>query len=317
MSLTVHEILRGTGVGHVQSAGLMQVIPILGEDDDTFAPPELTVGTSGYGTVLLRNDSDRPTIVPTAAGWVVAQRAQDHAIGSGVFLKPKESRAIDTAMCVQQGQGGYIAEDKHGMLILPAALRPKALSVRNEKSFNKLWASITELNKSVGLTEAGHLEYFLKGFQKELDEFVAEFEIVPKQRGAIILIGGEIAGVEIAPSSAYWEVVWTPLIRVCYGSLAASARKRGLQRPQTRAPLRLVDRSIDGIRDALVRAEEEEGRSVMRTFAALHGLPFEVAGAPDDRINGILLTTVANARLSGQVVRTGFKVLYASLCAAA
>jgi hypothetical protein len=46
MSLTIAEILRGTGVGAVQSAGQMQVIPLLGDDDDTFAPPDLEVGTS-------------------------------------------------------------------------------------------------------------------------------------------------------------------------------------------------------------------------------------------------------------------------------
>ena len=35
MSLTVDEVLRGTGPGPAQSVGQMSVIPLLGEDDET------------------------------------------------------------------------------------------------------------------------------------------------------------------------------------------------------------------------------------------------------------------------------------------
>ena len=83
MTLTVEMILKGTGIGPMQSVGQMQVIPILGDDDATYAPPELEVGTSGYGSVALRNASDKPTIVPYGAGWVVKERAQDHVDEAG------------------------------------------------------------------------------------------------------------------------------------------------------------------------------------------------------------------------------------------
>src|SRR5512140_2947002 len=158
MSLTVEEILRGTGPAPAQSAGQMQIIPLVGEDDECFAPPELEVGTTGYGSVLLRNDSDRPTIVPPGAGWVVAEKAQDHAIGGGALLRPGESRQIDTAMCIQQSQGGLIGRAKHAVLSLPAALRAKALSIRHVKGFQKLWESIQAYNRSFGIAQhGGHL----------------------------------------------------------------------------------------------------------------------------------------------------------------
>src|SRR6185436_21107810 len=105
MSFTVEQILKGTGLGPMQSVGQMQVIPVLGADDATFAPPELEVSTQGYGTVLLRNVSDLPTIVPPGAGWVVQQKAQDHALGGGSLLRPQEHKAVNTAMCIQQSQG--------------------------------------------------------------------------------------------------------------------------------------------------------------------------------------------------------------------
>ncbi|APR81811.1 Hypothetical protein A7982_07160 [Minicystis rosea] len=318
MSLTVDEILRGTGPGLAQSAGPMQMIPLLGEDDDTFAPPEIEVGTTGYGSVHLRNHSDRPTLVPPGAGWVVAQKAQDHAIGGGALLRPGESRAIDTAMCIQQSQGGLISAAKHALLILPAALRAKALSVRHVQDFRKLWESIQELNRGFGIEQyGGHLEYFLRTFQKQLDEFVAEFEIVPRQVGAVILVGGEIVGIERAPSAAYWKAVWNPLVRVCYGSLAVSAARENKAPPSTRAPLRVHVGTLAGLRAALDRAQREEQDAIAARLHAERLTQLSAASDADETMGDIALTTVASLRFAGQLATVRGAVRYASLCRAA
>lgn len=317
-TLTIEEILRGTGPGPAQSAGQMAVIPLLGEDSDTFSPPDLEVGTGGYGTVLLRNESDRPTVVPTGAGWVVAQKAQDHALGGGALLRPGESRQIDTAMCIQQSQGGLIGRAKHALLILPAALRNKALSVRQVKDFRKLWESIQQLNKGFGIEQVGgHLEFFLRAFEKELSEFVAEFELIPRQVGAIILVGGEIVGIERAPSAAYWQAVWSPLIRVCYGSLAAKAARENKAPPATRAPLGGRSGSLAELRRALDQAETNEAIALATRLHAARQDTMSLAGDPDDTLGPLTLTTVASARLAGQIVTERGAVRYASLCQAA
>jgi hypothetical protein len=318
MSLTIEEILRGTGPGRAQSAGQMQVIPLLGEDDETFAPPTLEVGTTGYGSVHLRNESDRPTVVPTGAGWVVAQKAQDHAMGGGALLRPGESRQIDTAMCIQQSQGGLIGRAKHALLILPAALRAKALSIRHVKDFRKLWESIQAYNRAFGIEQhGGHLEYFLRTFQKQLDEFVAEFEIVPRQLGAVILVGGEIVGVERAPSAAYWKAIWSPLIRVCYGSLAVKVAQENKAPPATRAALPGKASSLADLRDALARAEKEERDALDARLRAIRLTALSASEEADDTLGSITLTTVAGPRLAGQVATDRGAVRYASLCLAA
>lgn len=318
MSLTIADILRGTGTGAPQGAGQMQVVPILGDDDDTFAPPDLVIGTGGYGTVLLRNDSDRPTIVPPGAGWVVAQKAQDHALGGGALLRPGAERRIETAMCIQQSQGGLIAKAKHEMLILPAALRAKALSVRHVLDFKKLWEGIGEYNRSFGIREAGgHLAYFLKAFARELSEFVAEFEIVPRQVGAVVLVAGKIAGVERAPSAAYWRAVWGPLIRVCYGSLAMKVAELHKAPPVTRIALAVRERSLTGVRRALEEAQRREREVVDARVEIARSVAFSAAREAEETLGSIALTTVANDHLAGQVVTVGQAVRFASLCVAA
>jgi hypothetical protein len=321
-NLTVEQILAGTSRGRMQTVGQMQVIPILGDDDDAFDPPDFTVGTQDYGSVHLRNDGDRPTIVPTGAGWVVRAAAQDHAVGSGALMPAKSSRTIDTAMCIQQTQGGLISKSKHKMLVLPVALRSPALAKRKERGYDKLWASISEFNESVGASDrygGGHLEYFLQKYQRELDEFVAEFELVPDQIGAIVLINGKVVGIERAPSQAFWEAVWEPLIRVCYGSLAIKASQGTTTPPSTRVALTAEAISTLGeialaLRDARSR---EEG--VVDTLVADVGSKKLKAAEADERMGDHYLTTVASRALAGQVVTEGDgpeKIRYASICAA-
>lgn len=321
MSISVEDILRGTGIGSMQTVGQMQVIPILNEEDDdeTFAPPEFNINTSNYGTVNLRNDADRPTIAPPGAGWVVKEAAQDHAIGGGSLLKAGEHKTIETARCIQQTQGGYIREDKHPMLILPLALRSKALADRKSRGYDRLWSAIGEFNSSMGCTSGyggGHLEYFLKQFQKQLDEFVAEFELVPRQVGAIVLVGGQVVGVERAPSQAFWQKLWEPLVRVCYGSVALKFASNKTP-PATRVALNIRSRSIAGLRQALEDANKQEETIASDVSKAIRNLQLKSSGSAEASLPGnISLTTVANKSLSGQIVSVKDRITYASLCAA-
>jgi hypothetical protein len=141
--------------------------------------------------------------------------------------------------------------------------------------------------------------------------------VVPRQVGAIVLVGGEVAGVERAPSAAFFRALWVPLIRVCYGSRAIEVARENKAPPATRAPLRVEARSIAGLRDALARARDEEHEALSARVRAIGGTALEAADAPEETLGPIALTTVASSRLSGQVVTIGEAVRFASLCAAA
>ncbi|MCU0355810.1 MAG: hypothetical protein MUD08_19075, partial [Cytophagales bacterium] len=78
--------------------------------------------------------------------------------------------------------------------------------------------------KKYRLRRIGRLRYFLNHFKPQLDQFVAEFEYVKDQVGAIVMLEGRIVGIEIAPSHQYWQEIWMPLLRECYGSLVLEYR---------------------------------------------------------------------------------------------
>jgi len=317
--LSIEEILRGTSTGRIQSVGCMGVVPIIqGEDrPEDFAPPNVEAGTRNYGRVHVRNPADRPTIVPTAAGWCVRQAAQDHAIASAALMKAKEIRDIGGAMCVQQNQGGLIRQDAHKFVILPAGMRNVALAMRHQSRYDRLWPVLHSFNRHLGVSGyGGNLVSFLKHYQKELDEFVAEFELVPNQIGAVVLVMDRVVGVEVAPNVAYWSVVWEPLIRVCYGALAIDAARRTPEgyAPAYRTPLGIVGTDLNAIAEALNDANAAMSRKVTAAVDAALAEPLLCNETPDAQLESFQLLTAANQAFSGQIVKSGEAIRYASLC---
>ena len=320
-SLTIEDILAGVGLGGAQSVGQMDVIPLFdkgGVQDTSFAPPDMEVDTSDYGTLGIRNThQDRPTIVPTGAGWVTEQKAQDHATPSAALVAAGGSKTIDTARCIEQSQGGLI-RGASDFLVIPASLRAAALSGRHEHGYSLLWGDIDRFNQAVGLNgTGGHLVNFLRHYKQELDQFVAQFELLPNQIGAIVLVGGHVVGIERAPNVEFWERLWVPLIRVCYGSLALKARKvLGDTPPPTRAPLQVGVQSLAGLQEALVTARSTSADLITKILEPVLQAQLLYAGRPDDRLGGAEVLTVGNRLLTGQVVQKGSLLPYVSMTAA-
>jgi hypothetical protein len=323
-TISIKDILKGCEPGRIQSVGYMQVIPLVSEvhDDRFVSPNKARVGTAHYGTLVVKNPAEETLIVPPQTAYIVKMAAQDHALPHIGMIKGKGMRSFDTAMCVQQTQGGYIPEGEHRMLVLPLPLREAAHKARKEHNYGRLWPAIVEMNKSAGIADtfgsAGHLEYFLKAFQEELDSFVAQFEPVENQVGAIVFINGKVAGVERTPSPDYWLSIWPTLIRECYGSMAIiEAHKHGNKPPvpKTRVSLGKAN-SLHELKQKLVESIEEEYTRVKTIVTNL--LNLELKAEVDETFDKQFdIEALSHKRFVGQVITEGGEVLYASLVATA
>ena len=316
--LTMKKLLRGCEVGPMQSAGLMQVIPLLSdlEDDSFAAPDDLHVSTKNYGTLEFENSGEKPALIPCHAGYVVKAAAQDHAMAHAGLVKGKDKAEFATAMCIQQTQGGLIKSGDYKLLILPYALREPALVNREKKQYNKLWNAISEFNHGLGLSKVGNLVQFLKSFSKELDHFIAEFEYLPRQVGAIILIDGEVVGFERTPSTRYFRGVWQALIRECYGShaltVAKAKKERGEALSERRVRLGDSFKSLEDLEDALRELQAREEQEARDTVRDLIDDAFKVESASP--LGDYSLETLSNGQFIGQILRgSKDRIPYASL----
>lgn len=317
-SLTLSEILHGTTAGRMQSVGIMQVIPLISDlqDERFISPVAADFSTSAYGTMVFHNPSEAILLVPVHAGYVLKQRAQDHAMSHAGIVPPLRKRAFDTAICLQQTQAGFVPPGHYEMMILPFSLRETAIDRRQEKKYSKLWEVIRKFNASFGLQATGHLDIFLEHFRQELDEFVAEFECVPKQLGAIILINGEVVGIERTPSHEYWKSIWSALIRECYGSLAiqmAQAKGEPIFPLKTRVPLGEDVGSLEELLEAIEKARQQEEEIARAIVRELLEQSFETT--KEEQEKGLVVETLASDRFIGQMIRDDERIVYASLIA--
>jgi hypothetical protein len=202
------------------------------------------------------------------------------------------------------------------LVILPVPLRAPALAMRNQTDYARLWPAVQRFNRAGGLPPVGNLVTFYTHYRSQLDRFVAEFESVRGQVGAIVFVAGVIAGIERAPSHEYWGAVWEPLVRTCYGAHAVEVARRTKRAPGTRLPLRTDGvTSLDGLAAALEETERAEATAACDVVGALPDDPFTCD--TDERAESFTVETFGNRGFAGQIVRDrdNDRVVYASLVA--
>ncbi|MEM7040146.1 MAG: DUF6569 family protein, partial [Bacteroidota bacterium] len=271
----ISEWLSGLKTGRMQSAGYMQVIPLLGPDcQKAFGyTNDIDISIPDYGHMTFHNELDVPVLVPAHTTVMVNGPNQDHAMTHAALIPPKSERNFQSAACIQAHQTGLLARGNYQTGLLPYSLREHALATRYLASLDKLWKRHGMFNQRFGLRKIGRLRYFLNHFRHEMDEFVAEFEPVPGQRGAIVLVEGRVAGVECGPTRAWWLKYWEPMIRGCYAGLAVEYRNfmgRRPSAPSNKIPLDMKVRNLKELRSEIELIDRLEALQVGHAMADLN-----------------------------------------------
>jgi len=149
-----------------------------------------------------------------------------------------------------------------------------------------------------------------------LDEFIGQFEIVPNQVGAIILLNGQVAGIERSPNYEFWKELWKPLIRECYGSASLVFAKQGVKPSPPLGRMPINDHNVKDIVSLEVeynKAEMFEDDTVKNLIRNFIQQPFK-ADREENEPNGTLCVDhLSGNQFTGQIVRDGAFVVYASL----
>jgi len=215
--------------GMPQQSGTLTVLPVFGSNNDSrFVAPLSGLKLSqvrGYGNMELSNPAETGiAIAPLHMGYI-QDRAQNHALCRSAFIAAGQKLMFEDACCVQAAQGGYLEGRDQWFFILPLPLREEALELRGKEDYSKLWDAISRLNEQFSLPNRGHLEQILSRKRAFLTQYQSRLELLPHQTGAVFFIGDKLAGVEIAPSAAYFQELWMPLVCFCYGVAAMYQEK--------------------------------------------------------------------------------------------
>jgi hypothetical protein len=250
-------------------------------------------------------------IVPLHMGHV-QDAAQNHALCRSAFLAAGQTLMFEDACCVQESQGGYLAERDQWFFILPLELRARALRLRGARDYAKLWDDIAALNRRYGLPRRGHLEQILSRRRAVLTQFQSRLEPQPGQLGALFFLDGRFAGLELAPDTRYFAEIWTPLVSFAYGVAAWYATDPAGHDPE---PEPFDARDLGELRAALDHHRAARIAEIADWLAATPTGPVDVL--EEERYLNLRLSTVTGAHLAGQIVTDGDRVVYASLFATA
>ncbi len=261
----LRDLLRGCVACQPQSVANMTVVPLVGQQDEynnigTVADVYLEADRA-YDRLTLGSASEHPTIVPPGTTLVTKEKAQDRAIPGMALIKGGSVQEVN-AFCVQSSQAGHMRKEMSGrrdFRMLPARLRLAAFRQRDRQDYATLWDELSKFNTSLKIP-GNFLATFFDNFRQQLELFLAEFELVPHQRGAIVLINGQVAGVEIAANPLAFAQSWEPLIRDCYGSEAIIRQQEvgGVDHAQMDTMLLGEVDTLEALAEAVAELEEKE-----------------------------------------------------------
>lgn len=301
--------------GRPQRSGNLTVVPLFGPNrPGNFTGPLSGLKlnrVNGYGNLELHNPSAAGiAIVPLHMGYI-QDNAQNHALCRSSFIAAGQKRMFEDACCVQAAQGGYLEEREQWFFILPLQLRYKALELRGQKSYSKLWDEIARLNASFHLDKRGHLEQIISRKRAWLTQYQTRLELLPQQIGALFLLNDRLVGMEIAPNAAYFQELWMPLVCFCYGVAAMPSEKQ--IKDLDRSILPFAANSLPALREKLHQNRLRWQEKVATNLAKTPKQSFKVK--EEERFLDLTLKTFTGCQFAGQFVEQKQELVYLSLFA--
>jgi len=307
--MTIRDLLKGCTPGNVQRVGIMTVIPLIAKStyqDRNFIPPtKILIRNSSYGELQFVNNEDKAVIVPAHATYYTKEAVQDHAMAKTGVVPAKKDKLYSDAMCVQSTQSGHFRSSTREVSILPWSLREFATMKRGVDEYSKLWPVIAKFNKESGVPDSGsHLIKFYNKFKEQLEDFVAQFEVVKNQVGAIILINGTVFGVERTPNALYFKAIFETLIRDCYGAAALRVSQGiNLVKSEEYNTYPKMDDNVSSIADVKEALKKAKLQEVSLAKAVIGGLLDDVLSEKLDESNAeATVKTITNDQLIGQTI---------------
>jgi hypothetical protein len=310
--MQIKDVLKGYTVDrkNIQSVANMTVIPIISETEFTNVADvnEVTLKQDvAYNSMEFQNSSGHIGIV--LQGWTMIepnQKAQDRTIPFGKLLNSKTSKAVP-ANCVQSRQCGTFdctKLDQSSFKILPPSLRGIALKKNTDRSADTgtLWESLSKWSNKIDCKNDGLFMFYSK-FEDKLSQFVAQFEPVEKQVGAIVFINNELIAIDIMPKYDSWKKLWRALIRDSYGAEAIRLADNGTSveiNPSINAA------SVSSLDDLVAAYSTMKNDFYGNLESAINSsISAEVTSSKLDNINELTMLKLENSDFIGQGVAHG------------
>ena len=232
------EYMDGMNLGETQVHGGMAVIPLFdGTEDSGYS-------TSGYITLKEALDSEAIVItelnqhgtvpelkvhnlgdVPVLLldGEELVGAKQNRVLNTTILLK-EGSETVIPVSCTEHGRWSYTSDRfaDSGHVAANRVRRSKSASVcqslRNHEGYRsnqrEVWDEINELShEAMVMSETGAMCDVYSSREKDLKEYMDAFPLMDDQKGILVLINGEVAGMDRVSSAAAYKLLHEKLVK--------------------------------------------------------------------------------------------------------
>lgn len=226
--------LEGIKFGEIQVHKHVAVIPMIGNGDSgpdyltmkeameghLFTVAEVTEG-GAVPELNVINQTDKPVLL--LDGEELSGAKQNRVLNTTILLREKSETVIPVS-CTEHGRWSYSSShfEESGHIMSAKLRRIKNASVHeNLKSAycyrsdqGAVWDEIAiqaHVNKVSSVT--GAMKDILEAKQEDLDAFLEHIPIVADQNGLLVLVNGEVVGLDMISRAAAFRILHPKLIR--------------------------------------------------------------------------------------------------------
>ena len=226
--------ISGIDFREVQSFKNLQIVPLFTEGEE--GPVYLTLKEALEKRLLVITEVSAQASVPELKvinqadlpvllldGEELAGAKQNRVLNTTILVKEK-SEVIIPVSCTEQGRWSYRTDEFYNSenLFSHKIRARKAASVSNSlresgtyrSDQSAIWEDIQEMSFNAEVdSPTGAMSDVFEGKKVDLDEYIKAFSCLSHQKGIMVLVGGEIAGLDILSRESAFQIIFPKLVK--------------------------------------------------------------------------------------------------------
>ncbi len=167
------------------------------------------------------NRSDRSVLLLDGEELIGAK--QNRVLNTSILLKPKSEITVPVS-CTEQGRWGYTSPDfSYSHVVMTRGARSsksrsvsesyeQGLGARSDQS--EVWADIADLHEVAGTSSrTGAMRDAYTAKSGDLEAYLQAFSCLPRQRGCLVFINGEVAGMDLLSRETAYGTIHPQLVK--------------------------------------------------------------------------------------------------------
>jgi hypothetical protein len=236
MDAKIAEVLSTLEFGEIQQFKNMAVVPLfspVNHSPDYLTLKEalekqvvtITELTEGGSVPQLKVKNDADVAVLLLDGEELAGAKQNRVLNTSILVK-NQSELVVPVSCTEQGRWSYSSANfsdsgevmMHSMRSMKLSKVTESLETTKTYASDQgeVWGEIERLHAKAGTsdssrTRAMHDSYAMHS--NDLDDYLKAFQLMPNQRGVLMLIKGQVMGFDLLSRPGVYEILHPKLIR--------------------------------------------------------------------------------------------------------